>query len=146
MVICWERLSRQLFTVLILNAILVVLVPLPFGIWGGMWNSIVSAPDHCLFVYFSQSTQAQGRRRLLKSGPAMGLRKSSPSTESTKRGEQERGLSTLVRGVRRISHGKILGSERLLMRFYCILSAISVYKFSQFSRYVGRNILDNCYV
>ena len=58
MAICWERLSRQLFTVLILNAVLVVLVPLPFGVWGGMWNSIVSAPDHCLFVYFSQSTQA----------------------------------------------------------------------------------------
>ena len=44
MAICWERLSRQLFTVLILNAVLVVLVP--FGVWGGMWNSIVSAPDH----------------------------------------------------------------------------------------------------
>ena len=32
------------------------------------------------------------------------------------------------------------------MRFYCNLSAISVYKFSQFCRYVGRNIPDNCYV
>ena len=53
--ICWEILSRQIFTVLILNTALVVLVPLPFGVWGGMWNSIVSAPDHCLFVYFLQS-------------------------------------------------------------------------------------------
>ena len=26
--------------------------------WGGMWNWIASAPDHCLFAYFSQSTQA----------------------------------------------------------------------------------------
>ena len=72
MAICWERLSRQLFTVPILNAVLVVLVP--FSVWGGMWNSIVSAPDHCLFIYFSQSTQAQGLRRLLKSGPTMGCR------------------------------------------------------------------------
>ena len=32
------------------------------------------------------------------------------------------------------------------MRFYCILSAISVYKFSPFCRYVGRNIPDTCYV
>ena len=55
MVICWERLSRQLFTVPILNAVLVVLVPLPFGVWGRTQNSILSAPDHCLFVYFSQS-------------------------------------------------------------------------------------------
>ena len=68
--ICWERLSRQLFTVLSLNAVLVVLVP--FGVWGGMWNSIVSAPDHCLFDNFSHSTQAQGHHWLLKRGPAMG--------------------------------------------------------------------------
>ena len=64
MAICWERLSRQLFTVLILNAVLVVLVP--FDVWGGMWNSVVSAPNHCLLVYFSQSTHAQGHRQLLK--------------------------------------------------------------------------------
>ena len=70
MAICSEILSRQLFTVLILNAVLVMLVP--FGVWGGMWNSVVSAPDHCLLVYFSQLTHAQGRRQLLKSDPAMG--------------------------------------------------------------------------
>ena len=73
MAICWERLSRQLFTVLILNAILVVLVL--FGVRSGVWNSIVSAPDHCRLVYFSQSTQAQGRHRLLKSDVAMGRQK-----------------------------------------------------------------------
>ena len=111
MAICWERLSRQLFTVLILNAVLVVLVP--FGVWGGIWNSIVSAPDHCLFVYFSQSTQAQGRRRLLKSGPAMGRRKRSPSAEGTRRGEHERGVSPSRKGGSGISPEKILGSERL---------------------------------
>ena len=30
--------------------------------------------------------------------------------------------------------------------FYCIYSEISVYKFSQFCKYVERNISDNCYV
>ena len=59
MAICLERLSRQFFTVLILNAVLVVELE-PFGVWGGMWNSIAAAPDHRLLVYFSQSTQAQG--------------------------------------------------------------------------------------
>ena len=55
MAICWERirLFRQLFTALISNAVLVVLVPLQFGVWGGIWNSPVLAPDHCLFVHFS---------------------------------------------------------------------------------------------
>ena len=24
----------------------------PFGVWGRMWNLIVSVPDHCLFIYF----------------------------------------------------------------------------------------------
>ena len=60
---------------------------------GGMWKSIVSAPDHCLFVYFSQSTQAQGHRQLLKSGPGMGHRKRSPSAEGTGRGEHDREVS-----------------------------------------------------
>ena len=65
-------------------------VPLPFGVLGGMRNSIVSAPDHCPFICFSQSSQAQGRRRLLKGGPAMGRRKRSPSAEGTRRREHER--------------------------------------------------------
>ena len=34
--------------VFIFSAILVVRVPFPFGVWGRMWNSIVSVPDHCL--------------------------------------------------------------------------------------------------
>ena len=75
-----------------------MLVPLPFDVWGGMWSSIVSAPDHCLFVYFSQSTQAQGRRRLLKSGPAIGRRKHSPSAEGTRRGEHGRGIAPSRKG------------------------------------------------
>ena len=56
-------------------------------------STIVLTPDHCLFVYFSHSTLAQARRRLLKSGPAMGRRKRSPSAEGTRRGEHERGVS-----------------------------------------------------
>ena len=96
MAICWERLSHQLFIVLVLNAVLVVLVP--FGVWGGMWNSIISAPDHCLFDYFSHSTEAQGRRRLLKSGPAMERRKRSLIGEGTRRGEHERGVSPSRKG------------------------------------------------
>ena len=63
-----------------------------------VWNSIVSASDHCLFVYFSQSTQAQGRRRLLKSGPAMGRRKCSPSAEGNRRGEREMKVSPSRKG------------------------------------------------
>ena len=27
--------------------------PFPFGVWGRMWNSIVSVPDHCLITYFT---------------------------------------------------------------------------------------------
>ena len=79
MAICWERLSRQLFTVLILDAFLVVLVPLPFGPGCGtrLYRLLITA----FLVCFSQSIQAQGRRRLLKTGPAMGRRK---------RGEHER--------------------------------------------------------
>ena len=100
-IICWERLSRQLFTVLILNAVLTVLVPLPFGVWwgGGCGTRLyllliiaflstfhsqpnlravaVSVPDHCLSFY-------------LKSGPGMGRRKRSPSAEGTRREEHER--------------------------------------------------------
>ena len=30
----------------------VLVVPLPFGVMGRMWNSIVSVFDHCLFIYY----------------------------------------------------------------------------------------------
>ena len=32
------------------SAVLVVRVLYPFGVWGRMWNSIVSVPDNCLFL------------------------------------------------------------------------------------------------
>ena len=38
--------------VFIVSAVLVVRVPFVFGMWGRVWNSTVSVPDHCLFIYF----------------------------------------------------------------------------------------------
>ena len=32
----------------------VVIVPFPYGVCGRMWNSIVSVPDHCLFIYYKK--------------------------------------------------------------------------------------------
>ena len=47
------ELSSWLFTclVFIFSAVLVVRVPFPLGVWGRVWNSIVSVPDHYLFIY-----------------------------------------------------------------------------------------------
>ena len=58
MTICWERavpLALHLFffffvfCFFFLSVVLVVSVSFPFGVWGRVWNSIVSVPDHCLF-------------------------------------------------------------------------------------------------
>ena len=38
----------------ILYDVLIVCVPFPCGVWGSMWNSIVSVPDHCLFIHFQR--------------------------------------------------------------------------------------------
>ena len=46
MAICWGRLSSWL------SACAVYCVPYPFGVWNRIWNSIVSVPDHFLFIYF----------------------------------------------------------------------------------------------
>ena len=40
----------------LLNTVLIVCAPFPFGVWGRMWNSIVSVPDHCLFTYLHNPT------------------------------------------------------------------------------------------
>ena len=93
MAICCERMSRQLFTALILYSVFVVLVPLPFGIWGGMWNSIVLAPDHCLFVYLLQSTPSSGPSPAFETWSGPGCHKRSSSVEVTRRGEHEREVS-----------------------------------------------------
>ena len=53
MAICWERAPLG-FSLCCFNfsAVLVVGVPFPRGVWDRMWNSIVSVPDHCRFIYF----------------------------------------------------------------------------------------------
>ena len=51
-----KELSPWLFTWICcfyFSAVLIVGVPFPFGVWGRMWNSIVSVSDHCLFIYFA---------------------------------------------------------------------------------------------
>ena len=57
MAICWERAVPLAFTctVFILVSSFFVGVPFAFGIYGRTWNSIVSVPDHCLFIYFEKS-------------------------------------------------------------------------------------------
>ena len=54
MAVCWERAVPLNFHLccFTFSAILVVRVPFPFGVWGRMWNSIVSVLDHCLFICF----------------------------------------------------------------------------------------------
>ena len=32
-------------------SVLIICVPFQCGVWGSMWNSIVSVPVHCLFIY-----------------------------------------------------------------------------------------------
>ena len=48
-----KELSPWRFTcvVFIFGAVLVERVPFQFDVWGRMWNSIVSVPNHCLFFY-----------------------------------------------------------------------------------------------
>ena len=41
------------------SAVLIVCVPLPFGVYGRLWNLIVLVPDHDLFIYFTL-----GKRKL----------------------------------------------------------------------------------
>ena len=38
--------------VILLYAVLIVCVSFPVGCMGMIWNSIVSVPDNCLFIYF----------------------------------------------------------------------------------------------
>ena len=37
-------------SVVLPSAALAVYVPFPFDVWGRMWNSIQSVPEHCLFI------------------------------------------------------------------------------------------------
>ena len=50
--ICLERADRLAFRAcFILYAVSTVCVLFPHGVWGRMWNLIVSDPDHCLFIF-----------------------------------------------------------------------------------------------
>ena len=56
MIIGWERGVPLAFHLCYFYfSVLVVCVPFPFGVWGRVWNSIVSVPDHCLFTYFEDN-------------------------------------------------------------------------------------------
>ena len=54
MAICWERAAPLAFHLccFYFSDVLIVGVPFPFGVYGRIWNSIVSVPDHCLFICF----------------------------------------------------------------------------------------------
>ena len=57
MAICWEKAVPLAFHLccFYFSAVLIVCVPFPFGVQGRIWNSIVSVPDRCLFIYFCYS-------------------------------------------------------------------------------------------
>ena len=57
-----KELSPWLFTcyVLYFSAVLIVGATFPFGYSDRMWNSIVSVPDHCIFIYFTSLCNNQG--------------------------------------------------------------------------------------
>ena len=54
MAICWEK-ALAFCLCFLFNAVLIVCAPFPFGVWGRLWNSTVSVPDYCLFIYFVQT-------------------------------------------------------------------------------------------
>ena len=64
MAICWERAVPLAFHLGCFNfsAVLIVRVPFPFGVWGRMWNWIVSVPDHCLLFYFAEISIIVGQK------------------------------------------------------------------------------------
>ena len=43
------------FFFFLFSAVLVVRVPFPFGVFGRVWNSIGTVPDHCLFICFESN-------------------------------------------------------------------------------------------
>ena len=51
--ICWERAIPFAFHLccFYFSAVLILGVPFPFGVYGRIWNSVVSVPEHCLLIY-----------------------------------------------------------------------------------------------
>ena len=56
MAIFWERVVPFAFHLccFYFSAVLIIGVPFPFGVKDRIWNSIVSVPDHCLFIYITR--------------------------------------------------------------------------------------------
>ena len=55
-IVLWPKFWEELFPVsfhlcrFYFSVVLFVCVPFPFGVKGRMWNSVVSVPDHFLFI------------------------------------------------------------------------------------------------
>ena len=52
----WQSAGKALefpFVLFLFYAVCIIYVPFPLGVWGGMWNSIVSVPD----IAFSSTFQ-----------------------------------------------------------------------------------------
>ena len=61
MAICWERAVPLAFHLccFYFSAVLVVRVPFPLGVWGRVWNSIVSVRNHCFLSNFLDLTASE---------------------------------------------------------------------------------------
>ena len=131
-IVLWPSVGKncQLFTVLILDAVLVVLVPLPFGVWGGMWNSVISAPDHCLLSTF-HSEKWSGH----------GTPKAFPECRRRGTGRAREGVFHLSSGGLGDFPREHIWFRKAVDAFYCIFCAISVYNFNKFFGMLEENFL-----
>ena len=69
MATCLERVVPLAFHLCCFNfsvVLVIVRVSFPFDVWGRMWNSVVSVPDHCLFIYFKKTYFKQQANRRFK--------------------------------------------------------------------------------
>ena len=57
---CWSSAGKELSpslsaSAVLFHGVLTVCIPFPFGVRERMWNSVVSVPDHCLFICFNKN-------------------------------------------------------------------------------------------
>ena len=59
--ICWDRAVSLALCSCCFYFVLsrLCVFPFPLGVWGSMWNSMVSVPDLCLFIYFTCVSEEQ---------------------------------------------------------------------------------------
>ena len=50
----WPSVGKEHLCCFYFNAVLIVGIPFPCGVWGRMWNSIVPVPDRCIFIFFAR--------------------------------------------------------------------------------------------